>query len=219
MAKREIPPYETRDWPEGTAIKMPEVCQILDLSPKTIMRYVEQGKLRQWKNQINGRTYFDKAQVMTILGAKPNQIGRKNILYTRVSKVDHPGKGNGAQDRLEAQTARMVRYCTNSGIRIDEVIQDTRDSNDLGSSPHLDNIMEMVLRKEIGIIVVETLDRLGRFDSTGLWEKFFQWHGVHLHVVNEVLPLEEYRQEIKEDLANIIYQVKVDLGEIKEPRR
>ena len=215
MAKPKLPPFETEHWPEGTAIVLDDVIKLLGVSRRTVERYIERGLLKRWKNKANNHIYYDKAQVMSILGCDPRRINKENILYCRAGIFDNPGPGLSAQNRVEEQAQRMIKYCTLSGIKIHQVIIETRASNDLGSTPELDNIIERVLRKEVGMLVVETRDRLGRFDTVPLWERFFQWHGVHFHVANEVLPLEEYREEIKGDLADIIYQAKVLLGEIK----
>lgn len=210
-----IPSFETKVWPEGMAIQLEEASKLLGVSPRTVQRYADKGLLKRWQNKANFKVYYDKAEVMAILGCNPQMIKRENILYCRAGIFDNPGPGLSAQNRVAEQAQRMIKYCTNAGIKIHQVIQETRPSNDLGSTPELDNIIERVLRKEIGMLVVETRDRLGRFDTIPLWERFFQWHGVHFHVANEVLPLEEYREEIKGDLADIIYQAKVLLGEIK----
>ena len=47
-----------------------------------------------------------------------------------------------------------------------------------------------------------------------LFRRFLEWHGVEVHVASPVLLREEYREEIKQDLTELIYEAKRSLGEI-----
>ena len=211
--KRQIPAYETGAWPEGQVLLLAEAAAYLGVSKKTVNRYVSRGLLTVWKNQVNGKVYFDKVQVMTLLGSRPKLVDKQNVAYCRVTATFSATPGNSAQARVDRQAERVVRYCAGSGIRLDRVIKDIRPACLLRSTASCSELLEMVFRKEIGILVIETPDRISRWDGQDIFEEFLRWHGVVLHVINPTLAMQEYKDEAKDDLAALLYQTKVLMGD------
>jgi predicted site-specific integrase-resolvase len=70
-----------------------------------------------------------------------------------------------------------------------------------------------VLRKQVSMVIVETPDRLARFAGAEILERFLTWHGVELHVIQKTLYLEEYREELKEDLSYLILESRALIGD------
>ena len=68
--------------------------------------------------------------------------------------------------------------------------------------PKLHKIMEMAVRKEIDIILIEHKDRLTRFMFDYL-VKFFKSHNVQIIWTNEVLG-KSYEQELVEDILSLM---------------
>ena len=77
-----------------------EAAKFLGISTKTLDRYVNAGLLRKWKNQVNGRTYYDRADLLRLLGSKLPQT-REVIVYCRASTLPDQGSaGVAAGKRL-----------------------------------------------------------------------------------------------------------------------
>jgi predicted site-specific integrase-resolvase len=204
---------DSSPFPTGDIMYRKEAARFLGISPKTLTRYVQAGLLRNWRNQVNGRTYYDRAELLKLLGSRLPQT-REVWVYCRAAGIpDQGAAGVSAGKRLQAQVDRVLEYCTRAGIRVDEVIQEVGKADSLEDRPGLERLMEKILRKEISMIVVETPDRLARFAGAEILQRFFAWHGVEYHVIQKTLYLKEYRDEIKDDLAGILFRAKQQMGE------
>jgi predicted site-specific integrase-resolvase len=64
------------------------------------------------------------------------------------------------------------------------------------------------------MVIVETPDRLARFTGSEILERFLTWHGVEYHVIQNHLHLEEYREELKNDLTYLILESRKLIGEL-----
>lgn len=200
-------------FPTGDIMYRKDAAKFLGISPKTLTRYVKAGLLRNWKNQINGRTYYDRAELLRVLGSRLPQA-REVWVYCRAAGIpDQGAAGVSAKKRLENQVDRVLEYCTRAGIRVDEVVQEIGKADSLEDRPGLDRLMEKILRKEISMVVVETPDRLARFAGAEILQRFFAWHGVEYHVIQKTLHLKEYRDEIKDDLAGVLFRAKQLMGD------
>ena len=200
-------------FPTGDILYRKEAAKFLGISPKTLTRYVQAGKLRNWKNQINGRVYYDRAELLSLLGSRLPQT-REVWVYCRAAGLpDQGAAGVSAKKRLDAQVDRVLEYCTRAGIRVDQVVQEIGKADSPEDRPGLDRLMEKILRKEISMVVVETPDRLARFAGAEVLQRFFAWHGVEYHVIQKTLHLKEYRDEIKDDLAGVLFRAKQLMGD------
>ena len=200
-------------FPTGELLYKREAAQFLGISLKTLDRYVTAGRLRNWKNQVNGRTYYDKADLLKLLGSRLPQ-DREVWVYCRAAGIPDQGSaGVASRTRLQAQKTRVLQYCQAAGIRVDRVVEDIGKAGSLAGRGGFDKIMEAVLRKKVSMIIVETPDRIARFTGSELMERFLTWHGVEYHVVNKHLLTEEYREELKDDLTNLILQGRALLGD------
>lgn len=199
-------------FPTGDIMYRKDAAKFLGISTKTLTRYVNAGLLRRWKNQVNGRTYYDRADLLRLLGSKLPQT-REVIVYCRASTLPDQGSaGVAAGKRLQAQVDRVLDYCTRAGIRVDQVIQEVGKADSLENRPGLEQILDKIMRKQVSMLVVETPDRLARFAGAELLERIFAWHGVEYHVIQKTLHRQEYRDEIKEDLAGILFRAKQQMG-------
>jgi predicted site-specific integrase-resolvase len=187
-----------------------DVSKFLRVSLKTVDRYVKTGKLSCWKNRVNGRLYYDREQVLRLLGSGLPQ-SREVWIYCRASPL--PSLQVSVDRRLQEQVDRVLGYCAAAGVRVDRVVRETGRAADWKGRGGLDEIMEAVLKKRVSCLVVETADRLGRFAGHDMFESFLLWHGVELHVIHETLPNDEYRLEIKDDLADLILRARALIGE------
>jgi len=199
--------------PTGDMISMKEAMRRLGVSKPTIIGYVNSGRLRAYKNQINRRTYFDTDDVLKLFGQRLPQK-RGVVAYCRAARLQDQGAaGVSAEERLSRQVDRVQQYCAKAGIVVDEIIADVSGATDVDNrSAGFNRLMELVLTKKCGVLVVENFDRIGRWTGAAIMKRFFTWHGVE---VVEIMPnwqLEEYRIEAKQDLADVLVQAKKLMG-------
>ena len=190
-----------------------EAAQFLGVSLKTLEGYVNRGSINKWKNEINGRTYYDKQELLKLLGSRLPQT-REVVVYCRAAGIPDQGSaGVSSRTRLQAQQDRVLQYCTAAGIRVDQVIAEVGKAGSLVGRSGLDKIFDLVLRKQVSMVIVETPDRLARFAGAEILERFLTWHGVELHVIQKTLYSEEYRAELKEDLSYLILESRALIGD------
>ena len=180
----------------------------------TLHRYVKAGKLVPYKSQINGRLFFAESDLLSLLGSRLKQ-SKQVVLYCRSAVLgSRSDKGNSARERLDQQVRRMTDYCLATGIRVDQTITDIGSGTGSKDLDGYNILIEKVLRREVSLVVMETPDRLARWTLGRVFEKFLTWHGVQLHVASPCLTRDEYKEEIKQDLTEIIFESKKLLGEI-----
>lgn len=207
------------EYPDGLNDKGPmglvykkHAAEFLDVSIKTVDRYIKAGLLKPYKNAVNGRLYFDKADVLKLIGGRLPQ-DRTVVLYCRAATIPNMGPAGVAADvRLARQVERCNSYCTRAGIRIDRTIAEVAKGDSLDDRRGWTELMDLILRKQVSTLVVETPDRICRWGMGKVFESFLTWHGVELHVIQPVLQLQEYRDELTEDLTNIVYQARQLMG-------
>jgi predicted site-specific integrase-resolvase len=207
----EYPDALNNNGPMGMLYKK-EAAAYLGISLKTLDRYITAGHLKPWKNQINGRVYFDKTDVLKLLGGRPAHK-REVVLYCRAATLPGQGAaGVSAETRLSDQIERCTRYCMAAGIRIDRTISEIAKGDSLKDRRGWTELMDLVMRRQVATIVVETPDRICRWGVRELFADVLTWHGVDLHTIQPALQLQEYRDELTEDLANIVYQARQLMG-------
>jgi len=216
--------YKTSDFAEafeaGKLMTYQEAADFLHLSTRTIEKYVDNGVLPVYKNHISNKTFIDKTDLLKIMGSKVKRE-KQVIVYCRAAGLPERGsRHESAPTRLQAQVDRVMNYCTNSGIIVDKVIKEIGPANSFKDRPGIDEIFELVLRRRVSMIVIESSDRLARWASAELFEKFFSWYNVKLLIINQVWDMPEYREEVKDDLANILIDAKRQMGDLpKEDKK
>ena len=207
-----IEPTIPQTLPTGELISSREAAQRLGVTTRTLGRYIEQGKITPMKNRVNGRVYIDSDQILYLLGSRVPQ-DRLVIIYCRTSPIPDSGAaGISSTGRLRSQLDRVQGYCTARGIRVDEVIQVVRRANRLDdNAPGLNRIMDLVVRKKVSTLIIETPDRLARFIAWDILERVLIYHGVDIHIIQPKVGRQEYIDEIKEELVDIIASAK-ELG-------
>lgn len=207
-----IEPTIPQTLPTGELISSREAAQRLGVTTRTLGRYIEQGKITPMKNRVNGRVYIDSDQILYLLGSRVPQ-DRLVIIYCRTAPIPDSGAaGISSTSRLRSQLDRVQGYCTARGIRVDEVIQEVRRANRLDdNAPGLNRIMDLVVRKKVSTLIIETPDRLARFIAWDILERVLIYHGVDIHIIQPKVGRQEYIDEIKEELVDIIASAK-ELG-------
>lgn len=197
--------------PNGDYIYRRPAADFLGISPKTLDNWTRQGRLQAYRNPVNGRVYYERADVLTLLGRRLPQ-DRLVVLYCRATP---PGQGRtreSAEARLGEQENRCRDYCRKAEIRVDRVISELAHGDSARGRKGWAELFDLIMRKKVSTLVVETPDRICRWGMGELFEQFLAWHGVRLHVIQPVLQLQEFRDELTEDLTGLVYQARGLMG-------
>jgi predicted site-specific integrase-resolvase len=199
--------------PDGNLMYKKDVAEFLGVSLKTVESYCFRGVLPYWKNQVNGRIYVDKDDVIGLLGSRIKQ-DKEVWAYCRAAKIE--GKRDcrtEAEARLADQVDRVTKHCTSANIRLDRIVTDVAIGTTIKDRPGFDDVMDAVLRRKISCLVLDAPDRLARWAGQEVIERVFKWHGVDLHYANTVWTLQEYKDEAKEDLTYVLAEAKRMMGQ------
>ncbi len=174
---------------------MKEASEILGVSVRRLQIWDKEGKIRCVRT-VGGRRRIPESEIKRILGIKEVDVGRKAIIYARVSPHDQKQKGD-----LERQKQSLLEYAKSKGYEVVSILEDVASGlNENRKS--LSRLFDMVEKKEIGVVIIGFKDRLTRFGFRYL-ERYFASHGVRIEVVNGEEPKDAY-QELVEDLIALV---------------
>jgi putative resolvase len=169
-----------------------EVAEILNVSVSAVKKWIKQGNIRAVR--VGKLWMIPESEVKRFLhGVQPGEI--RAVIYARVSSDKQRREGN-----LDRQVERLRSYCSAKGYRVVDVVTDIASGLNEERSG-LWKIFDMVIRKQIDVVVVEFRDRLTRFGFEYL-KRFFESHGARVEVVEE--SEKSYEEELIEDFVSII---------------
>jgi len=125
-------------------------------------------------------------------GAERNHVA----IYARVSSQDQKQKGD-----LDRQKARLLEHCVAKEYKVRAVLVDVC-SGMKAKRPYLKQLFKLVSEQKINRVVIEYKDRLCRF-MFGVFEAFFNSHGVEIECVEEVFP-KSFENELVEDMLSLL---------------
>lgn len=174
-------------------MKAKQVLKILGITRPTLCKYVKDGTIKTLA-QHNGQYVYDDESVYGFLGLKKKKHRRINVVYARTS--------NPPKKYAEEQSQRIVNYCSSKGINVDEIIIDVKSGMNFNRDG-LSKLIQLIVKGQIELIVIENKDRLCRF-GFDLFEEFCKYFKTKIIVVND-LSDKSYEQELTEDLISIIH--------------
>jgi len=169
-----------------------EVCQTLGISYRTLLRWIDQGKIKAVKTE-GGIYRIPYSEVERILKNKiTNEV--RAVIYARVSSSDQ-------KSDLDRQIEYLTNYCLAKGYKVVDTLSDI--SSGLNTKrKNLLKLFQLVKEGKVDVVVITYKDRLTRFGFEYL-EYFFQQFGVRVEVVLGEEPKDAY-QELVEDLLSIV---------------
>ncbi|MEM4959850.1 MAG: IS607 family transposase [Nanopusillaceae archaeon] len=169
-----------------------EVAELLNISVSTVKKWIKQGRLRALR--VGKLWMIPESEVRRILsGVEKREI--RAAIYARVSSYKQKIDGN-----LERQIERLRNYCSARGYRVVDMVTDVASGlNEKRNG--LQKLLDMTVKHEIDVVVVEFRDRLTRFGFEYL-TRFFESHGVRVEVVEE--SEKGYMDELVEDFVAIV---------------
>lgn len=171
-----------------------EACERLGVHPNTLRKWDRQEKIRVVRT-VGGRRRIPESEVERLMGLKAD-VSKKAIIYCRVSSRNQKRKGD-----LERQKRSLLEYAESKGYEVIVILEDVASGlNENRKS--LNELFDIVEKKEIGTVIVAFKDRLTRFGFEYL-ERYFASHGVRIEVVDGEGP-EDVHQELVEDLIALV---------------
>ena len=174
-------------------MKCKDVRRILGgVTYKTINNYIKQGKLHPVKMSKTHYEY-DEDEVYALVGKSKSKV---NVTYARVSSAKQ-------KSDLQSQNERLYDFCARNGIVIDEQIQDVKSGMSFSDRKGFSKLMEMVMDRNVGKVVIENRDRICRF-GYDLVESVFKSYCTEIVVMSNV-ENKSYEEELTDDLISIIH--------------
>lgn len=174
---------------------MREASKILGVSVRRLQIWDKQGKIRCVRTP-GGRRRIPESELKRILGVKEVDVSKKAAIYARVSSHDQKQRGD-----LKRQKQSLLEYAKSKGYEVVAILEDVASGlNEDRKS--LNELFNMVEKREIGVVIIGFKDRLTRFGFKYL-ERYFASHGVKIEVVNGDEPKNAY-QELVEDLIALV---------------
>jgi predicted site-specific integrase-resolvase len=174
-------------------MKAKEVLKILNITRPTLSKYIKEGTIKTMSTH-KGRHIYDDDSVYAFIGLKNKKTERINVIYARTS--------NPPKKYLDEQEQRIINYCTCNGIIISKSFTDIKSGMNFNRDG-LNQLIELIVKGEIELIIIENKDRLCRFGFE-LFEIFCKFYKTKILVINN-LSEKSYEQELTEDLISIIH--------------
>lgn len=160
--------------------KISRYAELQGVTYRTVWNWVKSGKLD---------TETDATGHIWILDDSGKDGKKTYAVYARVSSSEN-------KDNLETQVSRLISYCNAKGYKVKKIVKEVGSGlND--QRPKLENLL---LDKDIDVIVVEHKDRLARFGLNYI-QKLLKMSGRDIEIVNE---MESERDDLMQDFVSII---------------
>lgn len=137
-------------------VSISEAAKALGVTPLTLRRWDESGKLKPDLVTEGGRRRYDLSRLLPELHHREDASARKTVAYARVS-------GHDQKQDLERQAQLLQAYCAAQGWTHEVV-------TDLGSGMNyrkkgLRRLLDDIIADRVGRIVITHKDRLLRFGA------------------------------------------------------
>ena len=177
-----------------------EVAEILRVSPMTVIRHDNAGKIK-FDRTTTGRRVIARDNLLTYLnecGLVQIDSGRVDVVYARVSTHKQNDRGD-----LARQVEAVLAYAAVQNPVNIEVLKEVGSGlND--NRAVLRKLLKRILRGEIGRVFVNYKDRLTRFGFRYI-EEVCKAMGTEIVVVSNETQEKTVQEELAEDLCAIIH--------------
>ena len=174
-------------------MKAREVLKILNVTRPTLSKYVKDGVIKV-DSTYGGKHNYNEQSVYAFIGLKNKKHDKMNVCYARVS--------NPPKRYAEEQLSRLLNFCSSKGIQVDRTFIDVKSGMNFDRDG-LNELIQEIVKGNIGTIVIENKDRLCRFGFE-LFESFCKFYNTSIVVVNDLTD-KTYEEELTEDLISIIH--------------
>jgi putative resolvase len=173
--------------------KVSEFGDLVGVSPSTLRRWEEEGKLIPERTLGNQRIY-NESHLAIAKSLKSGKYPTKVVIYCRVSSSNQ-------KDDLLSQVKAMESFCLAQGISVTQTIQEVGGGLNF-KRPKFLQIIQWAITGELKSLYGAHKDRLCRF-GFDLVEQIVLWGGGNIIVANaETLSPHE---ELTQDLLSIVH--------------
>ena len=174
-------------------VSISEAAQALGVTPLTLRRWDESGKLKPDLVTEGGRRRYDLSRLLPELHRREDASARKTVAYARVSSHDQ-------KPDLERQAQLLQAYCAAQGWTHEVV-------TDLGSGMNyrkkgLRRLLDDIIADRVGRIVITHKDRLLRFGAELIFA-ICEAKGVEVVILNQGEDT-SFEEDLARDVLEII---------------
>jgi predicted site-specific integrase-resolvase len=177
---------------------MKEFCKKVGLSRMTVLKLEKEGVITPLKTPSGHRRFTDEhvRQVFEYkIGKVPNT--KKTVIYCRVSTKKQ-------EEFLNNQIEACKQFCYANGYTVDDIIVDVASSFNFARKG-LSKLLDMVIKSEIGRVIIYDKDRLSRI-AFDLFKNLFGKFGVEIIVLNSAITDSDI-DEITSELVSFIHYI------------
>ena len=174
---------------ENKSISIGKAAKMLGCSVVTLRRWEKLGKLISIFRTFGNHRRYNIHDIIKIL----NKNKQKTICYSRVSSHDQ-------KKDLLVQNEKLIKFAQENNYQNIESIMD------LGSGLNykkkgLNNLINMILNKEISHLIINHKERLLRFGSELLF-KICAFHNIEVIIVEN--KIKDFNQDLTESVIEIM---------------
>jgi putative resolvase len=174
-------------------VSISHAAKALGVTPLTLRRWDESGKLKPDLVTEGGRRRYDLARLQPELHRKVEPVARKTVAYARVSSHDQ-------KPDLERQAQVLQAYCAAQGWTHEIV-------TDLGSGMNyrkkgLRRLLDDIVEDRVGRLVITHKDRLLRFGAELVFA-ICEVRGVEVVILNQGEDM-SFEEDLARDVLEII---------------
>lgn len=177
-------------------VSMSKACKMLGVSQASLRIYGDQGKI-QFVRTPGGHRRYLLSEIERLQGnVVENHVSNRAACYCRVSSNNQKQHGD-----LERQKLRVLEYCAQQGLKVEHVLVEVC-SGMKSTRPKLNKLYDLIIKKEIDVVVIEHKDRLTRF-MFDVFKAFFSSHDVQIIFVEQDLP-KTFEAELVSDIMSLM---------------
>ena len=174
---------------ENESISIGKAAKMLGCSVVTLRRWEKLGKLTSIFRTFGNHRRYNIQDITKII----NKNKQKTICYSRVSSYDQ-------KKDLIVQNEKLIKFAQENNYQHIESIMD------LGSGLNykkkgLNNLINMILNKEISHLIINHKERLLRFGSELLF-KICAFHNIEVIIIEN--KIKDFNQDLTESVIEIM---------------
>jgi putative resolvase len=174
-------------------VSISEAAQALGVTPLTLRRWDESGKLKPDLVTEGGRRRYDLSRLLPELHRREDASARKTVAYARVSSHDQ-------KPDLERQAQLLQAYCAAQGWT-HEVVTDHGSGMNYRKKG-LRRLLDDIIADRVGRIVITHKDRLLRFGAELVFA-ICEAKGVEVVILNQGEDT-SFEEDLARDVLEII---------------
>jgi len=181
-----------------------EALELLGCSYNTLKTWAKKGRVR-YEKLPDGRRLYNDTDVYAMIGKR---LIKDNwtVTYSRVNSTTESGR-----QLMADQQAMLSMWAAAKGMTIDKSYEDWAPSTEygIGDRPGMHQLLQDVIQKRVGVLIIETPDRLARM-GLEIFMTLFRYYGVDTVILNHAIKRPEYLLEQEQDLMRILKKAGVD---------